>query len=314
MMAKLHTKRNSFNKKYFRLTPSTKRHKNTSFAILAEPGGSRSGSRSPSPSGRVSPFRGRGFNPAGSRHVSPAPSPPPPDKKHSPRRQSKIPKRQGSAGLFGEKIDFQTSPNKRKLISQKSQSLTNITQKVSKKPPPSPRRHPGKAPAFQPLSPIVGSSPEPSQSQSSPKYPKCRSQPQSRFSSPARPEKNASRSRAGSKPVSRNCSRETSPSKVTSPSRIPNYRNVQAKVNSFNKPNKPKVPPKPQVLTETTDDSDGVNTGTLRKRRMQRRNSHKTNKTSGPGSKSDGSTSENNKSKFLGQLVLYLFRVKLGSL
>lgn len=221
-----------------------------SFAILAEPS-SMPTSRSPSPTGRVSPFRGRGFNPIGSRHASPIPSPPPQD---SPSH-SKIPRlsRRGSAAAFGEKItDYQSSPNRRKLHSQLSQSLTNIAPKrVSTRPPPSPRRPPGYSKtAFQRLSPIVGSSPEPSQSQSSPKlFPNVSSQPRKSRSFVNRTSK--------SKPTSKATSREPSPSKnPTSPTRIPvkNYKNVQAKVNSFSRP-KPKVPPKPQVLSETESDS-----------------------------------------------------------
>ncbi|XP_064211041.1 protein stum [Tribolium castaneum] len=240
----------------YRLTPSSRRHKNMSFAILAEPS-SLPTSRSPSPTGRVSPFRGRGFNPIGSRHASPAPSPPPQGAftlQESPSH-SKIPRlsRRGSAAAFGEKItDYQSSPNRRKLNAQLSQSLTNIApRRVTARPPPSPRRPPGYSKnTFQRLSPIVGSSPEPSQSQSSPKLNTSSTVSKSR-SFVNRPPRNAS------KPTSKATSREPSPSKnPASPTRIPvkNYRNVQAKVNSFSR-TKPKVPPKPQVLSETDSDS-----------------------------------------------------------
>ncbi|KAJ3660617.1 hypothetical protein Zmor_005056 [Zophobas morio] len=264
----------------YRLTPSARRHKNMSFAILAEPT-SAPGSRSPSPTGRVSPFRGRGFNPTGSRHASPAPSPPPEafspfsDSPH----HSKIPRlsRRGSATAFGEKItDYQSSPNRRKLNSQLSQSLTNIAPpRVSGRPPPSPRRTTGYSKvAFQRLSPIAGSSPEPSQSQSSPKVSSSSNQQANRFASPGRSRSFVNRppAKAGLKAGSRNVSREPSPGKnPTSPTRIPvkSYRNVQAKVNSFSR-TKPKVPPKPQVLSEeTTEESD---VGTAR-RRVGRRDS-----------------------------------------
>lgn len=63
--------------------------------------------------------------------------------------------------------------------------------------------------------------------------------------------------RGQSRNTSRNTSREPSPSKmVISPTRAPakNFRNVQAKVNSFNKP-KPKVPPKPEVLNTNANET-----------------------------------------------------------
>ncbi|RZC34335.1 hypothetical protein BDFB_003408 [Asbolus verrucosus] len=292
----------------YRLTPSSKRHKNMSFAILAEPS-SVPGSRSPSPTGRVSPFRGRGFNPIGSRHASPVPSPPPEEGpmpiSDSPHH-SKIPKlsRRGSATAFGEKItDYQSSPNRRKLNAQLSQSLTNIApRRVSNRPPPSPRRPQGlnKTVAFQRLSPIVGSSPEPSQSQSSPKYPNTSSQSQNKFRSPGRSQSFVNRpprgaSRPTSKAASRNASREPSPSKnPTSPTRIPvkSYKNVQAKVNSFSRV-KPKVPPKPQVLNEETEDSDNV---VQAKRRLDRKESVtlRTNSKTNVIPKSVGSASNKN--------------------
>lgn len=256
-----------------RLTPSTKRQKNKAFAIIGEVDSSRANSRSPSPTGRVSPFRGRGFNPSGSRFASPNPTPPPPEDARltptnlSPRHASKIPKlKRNDSSAFGEKVHH--DPTKRKLENKLSQSLTNLEQRTASRPPPSPRkRATGKTPAFQKLSPIAGSSPEPSQSLSSPsRIPKSRSTPPSRRSSPTRSSSSAqkpppgrSSSRTASRAQSRNTSREPSPTKdPVSPTRIPvKYRNVQAKVNSFNKP-KPKVPPKPQVLTDQSEESDVV--------------------------------------------------------
>ncbi|KAF2896460.1 hypothetical protein ILUMI_09714 [Ignelater luminosus] len=234
-----------------RLTPTTRKHRNAAFAIIAEPS-SNSGSRSPSPTGRVSPFRGRGFNPVGSRHASPLPSPPPDEQRgYSPTRRhhqhvdledpsakrSKIPtlsRRGSAAGLFGEKIDHPETRSPRRptprtnLTRQYSQSLTNISpRRVSDKPPPSPRRtrRHSKTPAFQKLSPIVGSSPERTpnmhklkpQSQSSPsKIPRSRSQPPSTKISP-NVSNVASRvnSRNPSRNASRNPSREPSPSRLT---------------------------------------------------------------------------------------------------
>lgn len=248
---------------------------------------SRANSRSPSPTGRISPFRGRGFNPSGSRFASPNPTPPPPEDARltptnlSPQHVSKIPKlkRKGSSAAFGDRISHHdSSPTKRKLESQLSQSLTNLgPKKTASKPPTSPRKNVhSKAPAFQKLSPIAGSSPEPSQSLSSPsRIPKSRSTPPSRRTSPTRtssslphkppPAKPSSRttsriqSRSQSRSQSRNTSREASPTKdPTSPTRIPvKYRNVQAKINTYNK-TKPKVPPKPQVLSEQSEESDIV--------------------------------------------------------
>lgn len=119
---------------------------------------------------------------------------------------------------------------------------------------------------------FLGSSPEPSQSMSSPsRIPKSRSTPPSRKQSPSRNtsmsskpplskpiSRNPSRSqsRNQSRVQSRNTSREPSPTKnPVSPTRssIQKYKNVQAKVNTFNKP---KVLPKPQVLSEQSEDSD----------------------------------------------------------
>ncbi|XP_018567268.1 protein stum [Anoplophora glabripennis] len=250
----------------YRLTPSTRRQKNKAFAIIGEVDSSRANSRSPSPTGRISPFRGRGFNPSGSRFASPSPTPPPPEDARltptnlSPQHVSRIPKlkRKGSSAAFGDKVfHYDSSPTKRKLESKLSQSLTNLEPKRNtNRPPPSPRKNvQSKTPAFQKLSPIAGSSPEPSQSLSSPsRIPKSRSTPPSRRSSPTR-----TPSSVAHKPQSRNTSREASPTKdPTSPTRIPvKYKNVQAKVNSYVKP-KPKVPPKPQVLSEQSEESDVV--------------------------------------------------------
>lgn len=129
--------------------------------------------------------------------------------------------------------------------------MTNLPpKKVHYKPQESPRRTYGKAPAFQQLSPIAGSSPEIPPDQSS-KPTRGRSQPPSRHDSPARKTSPTHRhpSRSQSRNASRNTSRDPSPTKLlTSPTKTRNYKNVQAKVNSFNKP-KPKVPPKPEVLS-----------------------------------------------------------------
>ncbi|XP_045463953.1 protein stum [Harmonia axyridis] len=260
----------------YRLTPTTRRNRNQSFSIIAEPT-SKVPSRTTSPTGRISPFRGRGFNPTGSRHVSPAPSPPPetvdkaakPPK--TPTKKSKIPqiKRRNSSGLFGEKVSNpedtpDSTPTKGSLGTKLSKSMSNISPgKVSKRPPPSPSRGYAAKSAFRQLSPILGSSPEPSQSQSSPtRIPsRSRSQPQSRLSSPSRllalTSKTASNvnsrnpSRSTSRVQSRSTSREPSPSVRPSPSSSKpstKYKNVQSKVNSFSKP---KVPPKPQLTSDS---------------------------------------------------------------
>ncbi|KAL3275821.1 hypothetical protein HHI36_020565 [Cryptolaemus montrouzieri] len=290
----------------YRLTPTTRRNRNQAFSIIAEPH-SRTTSRSPSPTGRVSPFRGRGFNPTGSRHASPAPSPPPeiagdkPPK--SPNKKSKIPQiqRRNSSVLFGEKVshseeDSDSSPTKNGLNSNLSQSMTNISpSKVSNKPPPSPQKNYVKNPAFRQLSPIIGSSPEPSQSQSSPsRIPtRSRSQPQSRLASPSRPpdgnngatnskppSRTASRnpSRSTSRVQSRNTSREPSPSNKTfiSPSKSTKYQNVQPKVNSFIKP---KVPTKP-TMTSDSELSDKPTTKAPRYKKNVNRVRNSVNKVS----------------------------------
>lgn len=176
----------------------------------------------------------------------------------------KYTRRDVNASLFGERINHDVPLNSRRkdksrLNSQLSKSLTNITPRaLVHKPPPSP------APAFQKLSPIIGSSPEPApelatpvKSKSSPsKIPRSRSTPPSRKQSPATsrvvsPKGSTSNSRAGSKVNSRNPSRSTSPSKpVTSTVKgsSRNFRNVQPKVNTFNKITKPQVPPKPHDI------------------------------------------------------------------
>nr|XP_023022193.1 putative uncharacterized protein DDB_G0285119 [Leptinotarsa decemlineata] len=287
----------------YRLTPSTRRHKNQSFAVIGDVDPTKLLSRSSSPNtGRVSPFKGRGFNPRGSRHVSPSISPTPPEDARltptdlSPRHSSKIPKlkRRPSNGAFGEKVyHYNSSPTKRKISNKLSQSLTDLqADKNGNKPPVASKRTYSKKPAFQRLSPIIGSSPEPSQSMSSPsRIPKSHSTPPSRKVSPSRettssrkgspsrdgihpdtgqtsgkppvsktPTGNRSRksSQNASRNQSRNHSREPSPTKTpTSPSRIPvtKYGKVQAKVNSFKKV-KPQVPPKNHVVSEQSDDTD----------------------------------------------------------
>ncbi|KAK9871581.1 hypothetical protein WA026_012962 [Henosepilachna vigintioctopunctata] len=254
----------------YRLTPTTRRNRNQAFSIIAEPT-SRDASRSPSPTGRISPFRGRGFNPSGSRHTSPAPSPPPglaggTKPPRTPTKKSKIPQmnRRNSSGLFGEKVTHaeqssDSSSSKSGLNSKLSKSMTNINPNVlSNKPPPSPQKGSAKNPAFRQLSPIIGSSPEPSQSQSSPsRIPtRSRSQPQSRVPSPSRPPVKTKpklptrTTRSTSRVQSRNPSREPSPSgKSSVPSKLTaKYQNVQSKVNSFSKP---KVPPKPPLTSDS---------------------------------------------------------------
>ncbi|KAG5879836.1 hypothetical protein JTB14_008817 [Gonioctena quinquepunctata] len=274
----------------YRLTPSTRRHKNQSFAIIGDVDQTKTTSRSSSPTtGRVSPFRGRGFNPIGSRHASPSTSPPPPEDARisptniSPSHSSKIPKlkRRPSNGAFGEKVyHYSSSPTKRKISNKLSQSLTDLqVDKNDDRLLAANKRTYSRKPAFQRLSPIIGSSPEPSQSLSSPsRIPKSRSTPPSRKASPNRnststtgkppisrtPMGGRSRnpSQSQSRNQSRNTSREPSPTKTpTSPSRIPitKYGNVQARVNSFNKA-KPKVPPKNQVVSEQSEDSDASKT------------------------------------------------------
>lgn len=326
------------------MTPTSRRSRNQAFAIIAEPSLSRGGSRSPSPSGRVSPFRGRGFNPIGSRHASPAPSPTPPqddrvanqyreqiNRNISPTRTHQASYHpeytsnsystnnnnaysnanqsvgsQASNSVFGEKIKPEPSPrtkrrNQSKLSPQLSKSLTNISSKVSNKPPPSPRRHGAfsKAPAFQQLSPITGSSPESDHKQksksSSSKIPRSRSQPPSRKASPSssRAASPASKnnSRAVSRNNSRNPSRSQSPTKGTlSPTKTRNkYSNVQPKVNSFNKL-KPKVPPKPHF-----DSEDSVSNETTK--RLERKSSvlKDIGKTTSNKNNSNGSNSSTNK-------------------
>ncbi|XP_065161547.1 protein stum-like isoform X2 [Atheta coriaria] len=287
----------------FRLSPNAnvRRNKNQSFSIIAEPANYEP-SRSPSPtSGRVSPFRGRGFNPTGSRHASPAGSPPPPPEDNrlsyqqnnnnaSSRKRSNIPqlKRHNSSTMLSTEESSDSSPKHQRrnslLKPQLSRSLNNIGPRVSNKPPTAPgNRRPGgiysRNSSFSRLSPIIGSSPEPStdsKSQSSPsRIPMSRSSPSSRKHSPDNDKSShhgsatnlnnkhlsasnaglsRSRSRVGSQATSRNASRnasrnqsrEASPSgkPPISPTKIPtkNYRNVQAKVNSFNAKSKTKVP------------------------------------------------------------------------
>lgn len=321
----------------FRVTAG-KRHKNQAFAIIAEPNlnipGSQQSSRAGSPTGRVSPFRGRGFNPAGSRHASPAPSPPP---GHHPLDQeitslaqleelqrhqqsaviklssiqtgriSQIPvlksalrsRRSSAEDLFSP----DTSPTEGSSGSRKrqrevrsnlqsnarySQSMTNIAPKhLISKPPPSPRRSTLKQ-SFVRLSPIIGSSPEAGSDhiQSSPsRIPRSRSQPPSRLVSPSISQggsrvgsRNPSRppSRPASRPVSRNvsrnASRESSPTGTSrSPTKIPKknsvYRDIPAKIDSFNRTasNKPKVPQKPKVYSTRSGNIDRSRPSSIRK-------------------------------------------------
>nr|XP_022918325.1 protein stum [Onthophagus taurus]XP_022918326.1 protein stum [Onthophagus taurus] len=294
----------------YRLTPNSSRRKIQAFSIIAE-ASSNPGSRSPSPSGRLSPFRGRGFNPAGSRHASPNPSPPPDDSRQSsasrtsldsvrsPRR-SQIPqlKTRGSTGnIFGEKVtqDASTPRNKNrsKLSPQLSQSLTNINSRYALS------RSMKRKPAFEQLSPIAGSSPETgsiNKSQSSPsKIPlSYRSQPSSRRSSPSGsrlPHNHQVSRQNSSRNISRNNSRDASPSKAYS--RIPiagtsSYKEVPPKVNTFNK-SKPKVPPKPEELKSTT--------GSRSKLVKKSSETKLKNAVNGKETKSSGSTQNSNGKK-----------------
>ncbi|XP_031356058.1 putative uncharacterized protein ENSP00000383309 [Photinus pyralis] len=243
----------------YRLTPTARRHRNAAFSIIAE-SCSNPGSRSPSPTGRVSPFRGRGFNPIGSRHASPAPSPRHDDSRgpsfhHQQREEtscgkqrSKIPtlsRRGSNADLYLEKPVAGLPPralrSRTNLTREYSKSMTNVSPKqLSQKTLHAPNKH-AKPPAFQKLSPIVGSSPErtPESGRLRPspsKIPRSRSQPPASRAS-------GTTSETGSKSSSRNASRDQSPLKIPNKN---NYKNVKAKVNSFNSI-KPKVPIKPQV-------------------------------------------------------------------
>lgn len=321
----------------FRVTAG-KRHKNQAFAIIAEPNlnipGSQHSSRAGSPTGRVSPFRGRGFNPAGSRHASPAPSPPP---GHHPLDQEitslaqleEFQRHQQSAVIKLSSIQTgrisqipvlksalrsrrssaedllspDTSPTEGSSGSRKrqrevrsnlqsnarySQSMTNIAPKhLISKPPPSPRRSTLKQ-SFVRLSPIIGSSPEAGSDhiQSSPsRIPRSRSQPPSRLVSPSISRggsrvgsRNPSRppSRPTSRPVSRNASRnasrESSPTGTSrSPTKIPKknsvYRDIPAKIDSFNRTasTKPKVPQKPKVYSTRSCNIDRSRPSSIRK-------------------------------------------------
>ncbi|KAF5304500.1 hypothetical protein FQR65_LT18863 [Abscondita terminalis] len=223
------------------LTPTTRRHRNAAFSIIADPS-SNPGSRSPSPTGRVSPFRGRGFNPIGSRHASPIPSPPPPEDRRAAKR-SKIPtlSRRGSTAELNDDLPPRHK-SKTTLTRQFSKSMTNVSpRQLSQKPPPSPGRVGKYAKNPKKLSPIVGSSPEKTpesgrlKTRSSPsKIPRSRSQP---------PVNRTSENSSSNN--SKNSSRDQSPSKLNTKDK---YKNVKAKVNSFSTPKpKPKVPPKPQV-------------------------------------------------------------------
>ncbi|GLV45578.1 hypothetical protein CBL_02598 [Carabus blaptoides fortunei] len=197
----------------FKLTPRTKRRKNQAFAIIAEPN-SPVNSRAGSPTGRVSPFRGRGFNPSGSRHASPARSPPPPESptesvsssSKKQQRTSQIPKPVRRRSSAEDLLSPDTSPTSQQRLYEKhhddsssrsnlsskySKSMTNITPRhLNTKPPPSPRRNSMLKSSFVRLSPIIGSSPEAGSdnAQSSPsRIPRSKSQPPSRLVSPSRP-------------------------------------------------------------------------------------------------------------------------------
>ncbi|GJQ83224.1 hypothetical protein Trydic_g8823 [Trypoxylus dichotomus] len=274
----------------YRLTPNSRRRRAQAFSIIAETS-SNPGTRSPSPTGRVSPFRGRGFNPIGSRHASPIPSPPPSTDtgpsafgvNYSPRKsQIPQPTRKQSAIFYGGKVTATTTPkfrrkNGAKLSPHLSKSLTNLSSKnVSSRPLSDSQntyRRYTKRPAFEQLSPITGSSPENgtvgnkdnNKSQSSPsKIPKAtKSQPASRKSSPTRalsPLSNSSskqNSRPGSKTVSQNISNDSSRSQTKIPIKH-SYKDISAKINTFNKFNKPKVPQKPQDIKNGSERSRSV--------------------------------------------------------
>lgn len=214
---------------------------------------SRPGSRSPSPSGRVSPFRGRGFNPIGSRHASPIPSPTPPHDERtdyygnnysSNNNNNNNNSNYGNSNASKVILSPRTIKRKQaKLSPQLSKSLTNIGSKISIKPPPSPRRNGvfSKTTAFQQLSPITGSSPDTPElnshhqlqqqeqherkKSSSSKIPRSRSQPPSRKPSPNTSRsvspRNTSTSQENSRPSSRNESRNGSKNVSRNPSRNP---------------------------------------------------------------------------------------------
>ncbi|KRT84477.1 hypothetical protein AMK59_1402 [Oryctes borbonicus] len=271
----------------YRLTPNSRRRRAQAFSIIAETS-SNPGTRSPSPTGRVSPFRGRGFNPVGSRHASPIPSPPPPTDSrtsvygvnYSPRK-SQIP--QPTRALFqGGKVTAATTPkfrrkNGAKLSPHLSKSLTNLSMKnVSGRPVSdfqNTNRKYSKRPAFEQLSPITGSSPENgtdgnngnNKSQSSPsKIPKAtKSQPTSRKSSPTRMQSPsgsssaAQNSRPGSRTASQNISKDSSKNQTKIPIKH-SYKDISAKINTFNKFSKPKVPQKPQDIKSGSDKNKSV--------------------------------------------------------
>ncbi|XP_048519106.1 serine/arginine repetitive matrix protein 1-like [Dendroctonus ponderosae] len=249
----------------YRLPTTTRRFKHPSFAIIGEAASSSPNSRSSSPTGRVSPFRGRGFNAAGSRHVSPSASPIPPEdprtRSPSPTKtaSSKIPKprKSSTAAVFGEKVNHVEFQG---LSRQGSQSLSSLEERQTRgKPPPSPRKK--LTGAFKQLSPIQGSSPEPSQSQSSPsRIPtKSQSTPPSRYASPTR-EPKAKRSR--SRP---SVAKSRDPSPLASPTKANRYQHVQSKINTFNRP---RPPAKPQLSSDVSEDS-----GSPKKKVQPRRNS-----------------------------------------
>ncbi|KAJ8979096.1 hypothetical protein NQ317_019625 [Molorchus minor] len=193
--------------------PEPYRQKDKAFAIIGEVDQSRPSSRSPSPTGRVSPFP------------------------------------------FGERIYHgDSSPTRDTLNNKHSQSLTNLNSKnSSQRPPPSPRKNVNRTLAFQKLSPIAGSSPEPSQSMSSPsRIPKSRSTPPTRRNSPTRhvgnkppPARNTSRAVSRSNSTSRSQSRSQSTTRdeiPLSPTRASNkYKNSEDSDITRNVANKPSL-------------------------------------------------------------------------
>lgn len=225
----------------------------------------------------MSPFKGRGFNATGSRHASPAPSPPPQTTRKQATSQRSSPKksqiplltRRSSDSLFGENVQDGIPHSK---------STSNIP--ATKKPLPNTRKGGilSKTPAFHQLSPIIGSSPEPAtpeqnKSQSS-RIPRSRSTPPSRQQSPARKPP-----LPDSRHTPRLQSRSESREEMGSPAKK-NLKNVQAKVNSFNKV-KPKVPPKPQDGGR----AQNGNTETNKKQKAQLTRKESTTKMSNGGSK-----------------------------
>lgn len=225
-------------------------------------------SRSSSPTGRVSPFRGRGFNPLGSRHATPSPSPTPPPAGPKTVQKikssiSQIPVRRRSSEE--EELYYQISSKKYNqrqrqpaLTSGYSKSMTNISSRnLLGKPSstPSKRSVINSRYSYLRLSPIVGSSPEPGSDQnpSSPsRIPRSKSQPPSRLVSPN-----------GSRVASRNVSRSSSPTS-RSPTKIPkkssSYRNIPSKIDNRISSAKPKgLPKKPLASRNRTGSKRNLN-------------------------------------------------------